>query len=101
MPPCSATPAIDQPQSVLESVPTVSSDKPKNLADLANGATSAITDDGGRQPGVLATVFSVDVLDDFLASFVLEIDVDIGRLAAFRRDETFEQEIDLSQDSLP
>ena len=33
--------------------------------------------------GAVAAVFVVDVLDDFLAPLVLEVDVDVGRLVAF------------------
>ena len=47
------------------------------------------------KPGALATISSVDVLDHLLAPLVLEIDVDVGRLAPFGGDETLEQEIDL------
>ena len=36
----------------------------------------------------------VDVLDHLLAPLVLEIDVDIGRLAALRGDEALEQQVD-------
>ncbi len=43
--------------------------------------------------GVLAAVFAVDVLDHLLAPLVLEIDVDVGRLVALRRDEALEQEV--------
>ena len=37
----------------------------------------------------------VDILDDFLAPLMLEIDVDIGRLLALLADEALEQKIDL------
>ena len=33
-------------------------------------------------PGAVAAVFLVDVLDHFLAPLMLEIDVDVGRLLA-------------------
>ena len=36
----------------------------------------------------------IDVLDHLLAPLVLEIDVDVGRLVALRRDEALEQEVD-------
>ena len=36
----------------------------------------------------------VDVLDHLLAPLVLEIDVDVGRLAPLGRDEALEQEVD-------
>ena len=37
----------------------------------------------------------IDVLDHLFAPLVLEIDIDVGRLLAFLRDEALEQEIDL------
>src|SRR5207248_3577712 len=54
---------------------------------------AAITDDGRGNSGALAPVTSVDVLDHFLASLVLEIDVDVRRLASFGGNEAFEQKI--------
>ena len=42
---------------------------------------------------MLAAVFVEDVLDHLLAPLVLEIDVDVGRLAALRRDEALEEEV--------
>jgi carbon monoxide dehydrogenase subunit G len=68
--------------------------QPKALADLADRASAAVGDDGGRQPGPVAAVFGVDVLDHLLAALVLEIDVDVGRLVALLGDEALEQEVD-------
>ncbi len=65
----------------------------QRLADLADGAAGAIADHGGGDAGALAAVALVDVLDDLLAPLVLEIDVDVGRLAAFRRDEAREEQV--------
>ncbi len=65
----------------------------KGLADLADRRAAAIGDDGGGDAGALAAVFAVDVLDHLLAPLVLEIDVDVGRLAPLRRDEALEQEV--------
>ena len=65
----------------------------EGLADLADGRTAAIADHGGGDAGALAAVFAVDILNDLLAPLVLEIDVDVGRLAPLRRDEALEQEI--------
>ena len=48
--------------------------------------------------GAVAAVAGVDILDHLLAPLVLEIDVDVGRLVALRRDEALEQEIDLGRD---
>ena len=65
----------------------------EGLADLAHRRAAAIADHGRRQAGALAAVFAVDVLDDLLAPFVLEIDVDVGRLAPLGGDEALEQKI--------
>ena len=56
----------------------------QNFADFADGAARAVVDDGGADRRAMAAVAPVDILDDFLAPLVLEIDVDIGRLAAVR-----------------
>ena len=65
----------------------------ENLADLADGAAPAIADHGRGKPRALASVTGIDVLDHLLAPLVLEIDVDVGRLAPFGRDEALEQKI--------
>ena len=44
-------------------------------------------------PGALAAVFLVDILNDLLAPLVLEIDIDVGRLVARVGDEALEEEI--------
>src|SRR5262245_2922438 len=71
--------------------------QPENLADLADGGATAIGDDGRGNAGMVATVVLVNVLDHLLAPLVLEIDVDVGRFAAIRGDETFEQEAALAR----
>jgi hypothetical protein len=68
--------------------------QPEHLADLADGAAGAVADHGGGEAGTMAAVALVDVLDHDLASLMLEIDVDVRRLAAVGRDEALEQEID-------
>ncbi len=65
----------------------------EHLADLARRRAGAVGDDGGGKPGMLAAIFFVDVLDHLLAPLMLEIDVDVGRLAPFGRDEALEQEV--------
>ena len=81
------------PQIEDDSAPMVSSRQAEGLADLADGRAAAIGDHGGGDAGALAAVFAVDVLDHLLAPLVLEIDVDVGRLAPLRRDEALEQQI--------
>ena len=55
----------------------------QRLAHVANGTARSVTDDGGGQRRTFARVFPVDVLNDLLAAFVLEIHIDIGRFIAF------------------
>ena len=45
------------------------------------------------QCGALAPVFTVNILNHFFAPFVLEIDINVGRLVALFRDETLEQHL--------
>ena len=71
--------------------------KPEHLARLADSAFGAIVNDGGGQAGPLAAITRVDVLDDLLASFMLEIDIDIRRLAPLFRDEACEQHVVLGR----
>ena len=66
----------------------------EGLADFADGAAAAIADHGGGEAGAIAAVLSIDVLDHLFAPLMLEIDVDVGRLAALGRDEAFEQQVD-------
>src|SRR6516164_10588809 len=64
------------------------------LADFTDGRARAITDYGGGETGPVTAVFFIDVLDDFLAPLVLEIDIDVGRLVARGADEALEQHVD-------
>ncbi|EKD59570.1 MAG: hypothetical protein ACD_54C01271G0001, partial [uncultured bacterium] len=45
------------------------------------------------QPGAVAAIFFIDMLNHFFATFVFEIDVNIGRLAAGLGYETFEHHL--------
>jgi hypothetical protein len=66
------------------------------LADLAHRALAAVVDDGGAEPGAVAAVAAVDVLDHLLAAFVLEVDVDVGGLVAGLGDEALEDQVPIS-----
>ena len=66
----------------------------QRFADVADGAAAAIGDHRRGHAGAIAAVFFVDVLDHFLAALVLEIDVDVRRLAASGGEETLEQHVD-------
>ena len=66
----------------------------EDLADFADGAARPVGDDRRRDRRVLMAVALIDVLDHLFAPLMLEIDVDVGRLLAFLRDEALEQEVD-------
>jgi hypothetical protein len=54
----------------------------QRLADLAHRAARTEAADDRSQRGMVMAVLSIDPLDHLLAALVLEIDVDVGRLAA-------------------
>ena len=64
------------------------------LADFPDRHARTVVDDGAADRGALARVALVEILDDLFAALMLEIDVDVGRLAALGRDEALEQHID-------
>ena len=65
----------------------------ERLADIAQRALGAVADDGRAERGMIAAIGLEDPLHDDLAPLVLEIDVDVGRLAPLLRDEALEQQI--------
>ena len=65
----------------------------QRLADVADRRTRTIVDDRGADRRAVAAITSVDVLHDLFAPLVLEIDIDVRRLAALLRDEAFEQHV--------
>ena len=83
---------------VLARAATVSSERPSALPTSRTARAAAIGDDGGGEPGAVAAIAGIDILDHLLAPLMLEVDVDIGRLFALGRDETLEQKIDLGRD---
>ena len=72
--------------------------QPQGLADVAHGRARAIGDDLGGHAGPVAAVFFVDVLQHFLAAFVLEIDVDVGSLVSLPADESLEEDARCGRD---
>ena len=68
--------------------------KTEHLADIADGAAAAIADHGCGKAGMIPAIVPIDELDHLLAPLVLEIDIDIRRLAPLRRNEALEQKID-------
>ena len=67
--------------------------EPQRFSHIADGAARAVMDDGGADRRPLAAIAPVDVLHHLFAPFVLEVDVDIGRLVAFLGDEAGEQHV--------
>ncbi len=68
-------------------------------ADLAQRPLGTVVDHRGAEPGAVAAVAAVEVLDHLLAAFVLEVDVDVGRLVARLGDEALEDHgADLGRD---
>ena len=66
----------------------------EDLGGLADRRAGAIGRHRRGEPSPLAAVALVDVLDHLLAPLVLEVDVDVGRLAALGRDEALEQQVE-------
>jgi hypothetical protein len=62
------------------------------LADVANRRSGSIGNDLRDNAGMLSPVFVINVLEDLLAAFVLEVDVNVGRFVALGADETLEEQ---------
>lgn len=65
----------------------------QRLGHLAVSRSRTVGDECGDHSGAVASVFLVDVLDDFFAPFVLKIDVDVGRLTALSRNEALKKQV--------
>ncbi len=65
----------------------------QSTGHVAYGDPPAIGDHIGDLCGIVTAVLVVDVLDDFFALIRLDVDVDIGRTVAHRRQETLEQQL--------
>ena len=65
----------------------------ERLADVAQRPLGAIADHRRAERGVIAAVGLEHPLHDDLAALVLEVDVDVGRLAALLGDEALEQQV--------
>ena len=88
----SATPSVLQPQIEAGERAGDVFGQAQRLADFAHRAARAIARDDRGQRRARAAIGLVNPLDDFLAPLVLEIDIDIGRLAALFGDEALEQQ---------
>ena len=64
----------------------------ERLADVAQGRAGPVGDHLADHAGVVPPVALVDVLQHLLAPLVLEVDVDVRRLAPLRRDEALEEQ---------
>ena len=89
----SSTPSSDQPQTWEDSILIRSSVRPSALPTSRNRALGAIADHGRAERGVVAAVGLEDPLHDDLAPLMLEIDVDVRRLAPLLGHEALEQEV--------
>ena len=65
----------------------------QRLADIAQCALGAVADHRRAQGGMIAAVGVEHPLHDDLAPLVLEIDIDVGRLAPLLADEALEQQV--------
>ncbi len=63
------------------------------LAGFAQRAARPISGHGRSERGAVASILGVQVLDHLFAPLVLEIDIDVGRLATFLGYETLEQQV--------
>ena len=66
----------------------------ERFADVANRRPAAIGNHRRRQPGTLAAILLIQILQHFLAPLVLEVDVDIWHLVPLAADESLEQQVD-------
>ena len=67
--------------------------QPHRFGDLAHSRTATIGDHRCRDAGAFTPVFLVNILDDFFAPLMFEININIGRLIALGRNKTFKQQI--------
>src|SRR4051812_17940357 len=65
----------------------------ERFADLTQRRFTSITNDLRDHRGSVTPPLRVDILDHFLTTLVLEVDVDIGRLGSLFTQEAFEQQI--------
>src|SRR5262249_9794820 len=65
----------------------------EGLAHLAESAPAAIADHLGDHGCAVAAVSIVDFLNHLFAALVLEVDVDVRRLAPLRREKALEEKV--------
>ncbi len=69
--------------------------KAKRLGRLANRHAPPETNDRADHGGAMAAVTAIDFLEHFFATFVLEVDVDVGRFGSLHRKKAFEEKVHL------
>src|SRR5262245_13215617 len=69
----------------------------ENLRHFANGAATAIANQSRREPRAITSILFVDVLNNLFAAFMLEVDIDVRRLATFFGDEAVKQQLVFSR----
>ncbi len=65
----------------------------QGFADIAQRTARAVADDGGRNRGAIASVFGIDVLNDFFAPLVLKVHINVRWLIALTAHETLKQQV--------
>ncbi len=65
----------------------------QRTSDVAHRRLGAVADDHAGERGAMATVLLVEILDHLFAALVLEVEIDVGGLAALLADEAFEQHL--------
>ena len=63
--------------------------KPHGHPHLTDGAFGAVMDHCGAEPGAVASIAFIDMLNDLFAALMFEINVNVGRLVAGLRDKAF------------
>ena len=81
------------PASCRRAAAVTSSLKAQRLADLAHCAARAVMDHRRGNARAPPRVAAIDILHHLLAPFVFEIDIDVGRLAAFFGEKAGEEEV--------
>src|ERR1700754_935433 len=67
----------------------------ERLAGFAQRTARSVRGDCRCNRRAVAAIFMVDILNDFFAPLVFEVDVDVRRLAALFRNEALEQHVAL------
>ena len=69
----------------------------QRLAHVTQGAARPVADHRGGNGGAVVAILFIDVLDDFFAPLVLEVHINVGRLAALAADKALKQQFAFSR----